>query len=429
MGRLAVVVATTVLALAAPARAAELTHVASSAEPNKPFELDLSIRWERQEKRATITREYAQTSAQGFTNVIDAEQLRLDDVKNLIIPRLAVGLYQDLEFHAEVPYVLADEDAWRYASGVPTNFADTIGQNTLTPNGTPCATTPCALFPVQGGTTVYKGGVAGDIKAGLAWGIFSDRKDDTKPFWLVGLDVTFPSAKLYDPALGRDSNWLSPYAVPSRVGPVGEKIWKYDMYTALSRRMGAFDPYFKAHVVAMQKSSSTYSNCLHAAEATAAGQATSVAVANCALPQWQNQAAAKLPFVAGLTAGAELIPYEDAVAGQKISIDLRVITDYTSSSRWYNELTDATGKLLATEAYLTMTAQLGLNFRASDYVSLQTTASLGTSSPHYITGEGLGGSGTAQNPNYDWRWDAPGRRFRVTDVALFNLMVAGVLQF
>ena len=54
--------------------------------------------------------------------------------------------------------------------------------------------------------------MAGDLKAGLAWGIFSDVKDDTKPFWLVGFDITFPTSTLYDPWAGRvqSNNYLSP---------------------------------------------------------------------------------------------------------------------------------------------------------------------------------------------------------------------------
>ncbi len=33
------------------------------------------------------------------------------------------------------------------------------------------------------------------------------------------------------------------------------------------------------------------------------------------------------------------------------------------------------------------------------------------------------------NPNFDWRYDAPGRRFRISEVSVFELSFAGVLQF
>lgn len=435
MGRLVgVVTAISLLVCALPAGAAEVTRVASSGDPDNPFDIDISLRWERQQKRGRITREVVLDGGAGqLGRVSDRPELRISDITNLVIPRVAVGLYQDLELHVEVPYLLAREDAWRYgllSDGSSARTGSTIENNALGPDGLACGLTPCPIFPVgPNGTTVFQGGVAGDVKAGLAWGIFSEKRDDTKPTWLVGLDVTFPSAKLYDPAAGRDPLWISPYSLASKTGPVGQKIWKYDLYTALSRRMGPLDPYFKAHVTSMRKSSSTYSNCDRVALALASGQASQAAVDNCALPQWRDKADARLPFELGLAFGTELVPYEDTVAGQKVSIDLRFSADYTSSSRWYNELTDATGRLMHTDPSLTVLGTVGILFRASEYVALRGSAQLGTTTAHFLSGEDPGGAGADQNPNYDARYDAPGRRFRLDEVNLFNLQITGILQF
>jgi hypothetical protein len=437
MGRLVgVITAITLLVCALPAGAAEVTRVASSGDPDNAFDIDFSLRWERLQKRARITREVVGPAAPGspLGRVEDRTELRLSDVDNTVIPRVAIGLYQDVELHVEVPYVLARENTWRFGlldDGSSAGPGSTIASNAIGPDGAACAAATCPIFPVgPEGTTLYQGGVAGDVKAGLSWAIFSDRRDDTKPTWVVGLDVTFPSAKLYDPAVGRGTNWLSPYSVPSRTGPVGRKIWKYDFSTALSKRMGPLDPYFRAHVTAMQKSSSTYSNCDQVALAEANGQASATALANCALPRWRDEAGARLPFELGLAFGTEFVPYEDPAAGQKVSIDLRLSGDYTSSARWYNELTDATGKLLQTDPYLTVLGTVGIVFRASEYVALRGSAQLGTSTAHFITGEDPGTPGGAeQNPNFDWRYDAPGRRFRVDEINLFNLQLTGILQF
>jgi hypothetical protein len=436
MGRLVgVVTAISLLVWTLPAGAAEATRVASSGDPDNPFDIDVSLRWERLQKRARITKETVVASpGSPLGRVVDRPELRISDIENTVIPRVAIGLYRDLELHVEVPYVLARDDAWRYGvldDGSSAQAGSAIGGNTIGPDGLPCGVSPCPLFPVgPDGTTLFQGGVAGDVKAGLAWAIFSDRRDDTKPTWVVGLDVTFPSAKLYDPAAGRSTPWLSPYSVPSSTGPVGRKIWKYDLHTALSKRMGPLDPYFRAHVTAMQKSSSTYSNCDRVGLAEQNGQASALAVANCGLPRWKDDAAARLPFELGLAFGTEIVPYEDAAAGQKVSIDLRLSADYTSSARWYNELTDATGKLLHTDPYLTVLGTFGILFRASEYVALRGSAQLGTSTAHFITGEDPGEvGGPGQNPNFDWRYDAPGRRFRVDEITLFNLTLTGILQF
>lgn len=448
MGRLRQGLTTAFLfaALTGPAGAAEMTRL-QSAEPNDPFALQFSIRWDREQERATISREqaFAPTPATG-----DLPELRYSRVRNDLVTRAALALYTDLELHVEVPYSLGDDTSWRFGSrnGMPVNNGNSsISNNRFDANGAPCPTAPCPLFPVgSADNTVFHGGNLGDLRVGLAWGIFNDQRDDTKPYWLVGLDVTFPTARLYDPALDRGTNWQSPYAVEAKRGPNGEKVWKYDLYTAMSRRFGPVDPYFKAHVTAMMPSSSTYSNCDHAAELSGLPQGSrqmnAFAGENCSAPQWKNDAAAKLPFVAGLTFGTELVPFEDTKEDQKVSFDFRVYADYTSHARFYNELTDASGRLHDTEAYLTMGAFMGLYLRASRWVSLQATASLATKTSHWLTGEPLskgeppacavGSTATScpdVNPNFDWRYDAPGNRFRISEVSIFSLGVAGVLTF
>src|SRR5512136_2665765 len=112
MGRLsAVVTAASLLALAAPTRAAELTHVATAAEPNSAFNVDISLRWERNQQKATITREKATapTAAYPFGRVDDEPELSFSRITNVVVPRVAAGLYQDLEIHFELPWYLGED--------------------------------------------------------------------------------------------------------------------------------------------------------------------------------------------------------------------------------------------------------------------------------------------------------------------------------
>jgi hypothetical protein len=457
--RLGAFTAVTLAAFAGPARAAEITRVASRGEPGNAFDLHVTLRWDRFQERAQITRERpsAPTPENPAGGIADGDEIRYTRTVNAVVPRVAMGITDDLEIHFEWPYVLGDDRSWRFgmvggapSGGVP-GITSSIEANAIDAEGQPCVDTdgdglpgPCPLFPVAPATTVYHGGRAGDLRGGLAWGIFDDKEDPTKPFWLLGLEVTFPTASLYDPAADRGTDWSSPHNVPGKPGAFGEKIWKWDLYTVLSRRLGPIDPYVKAHVTLASKSSSTYSNCEHAAALAARTipEMTSVAAANCT-GVGSSDADAKLPWVAGLTLGTELVPFENDAEQQKVSIDLRIFADYTSSQRFYNELTDASGKLHWTEEYLTMGGFLGLYLRASRYVSLQATASLSTATPHYLTGESLGRDGSwpavdpsgitidpsAMNPNFDWRYDAPGRRFRISEVANFALSFGGVLTF
>jgi len=432
MGRLiAVFTAITLLVPAFPAAAAELTRVASSGDKDDPFDLDLSVRWERTQRRASITREYAEGGAAPFATVTELQQLRHEETTNLLVTRLAVGLWEDLELAAELPYVLAQETKWRLASGVgpgqPT--PNTIEENFVDPDGGAYATAH-PLFTTSPEQTVFQGGALGDLEVGLAWGVLSQARDDTKPTWVVGFKLTFPTAKLYDPAEGRNTYWDSPYLLDSSVGPTGQKVWRWELQTAVSRRMGPAEPYFQAGLTLLQKSSGTYSNCDHAAEAVAVAgptgpQGRSDMVALCAADpkRW----GARLPWYLALTFGTELVPYEDVAASQKIAFDLRVSGEYTSRARWYNELTHATGKLLTTGSHLTMTGRLALLLRASEYVSVQAAGTFGWTSSHDLTGEDL--DTAASNPNFDWRYDAPGRRFRATEATVLGFEVSGMISF
>ncbi len=466
--RLGAITAVTLTAIAGPAAAAEITRVATRGEPGNPFDLHLSVAWERSQQRAQITREVPAGGGAGDPGgVVDGDEMRYSRTVNAIVARAAIGLTEDLDIHFEMPWVLGDERSWRFGTrgGQPTGgvpgVQSSIETNTVDAEGLTCGTTPCPLFLVAPSTSVFLGGKAGDLKVGVDWGIFSDKKDPTKPYWLVGVDVTFPTAKLYDPVAGRRTNWSSPYFIEGEPGPLGEKVWKWDFHTILSRRLGPVDPYVKAHATLMTKSSSTYSNCDHAAELASdtalnptnpvVRQMTRAAAANCQDKDAAKDAEAQLPWIAGLTFGSELVPYESETEGQKVSIDLRVFADYTSSARFYNELTDASGKLHKTGEYLTVGGFFGLYLRASRYVSLHATASLSTRTSHFLTGESLGRNGSwpalfgdntdpqrapsetanrlDMNPNFDWRYDAPGRRFRLSEVALFELTFGGLLQF
>jgi hypothetical protein len=429
MGRLRLptrIACAVLLALPASVRAAEVTHIQSAADPGDPMDVEFSIRWDRQQERGLISRE--STLDTGGAIVEDLEQLRYSRVANAIVPRLAVGLFRDLELHLEIPYVLADDTTWRYASSVsPATNTIENSCTAQTPTG------PCPLFPVGSETTMYHGGKAGDLVAGVSWGILSDARDDTKPFWLVGIDITFPTSPAYDPSTGRDpTTWASPYMNPADPGPLGRKAYLFDFHTALSRRMGPIDPYFTAHVTLSRKNSKTWSNCDAIPSLPSSRQ--DAGDANCGT--WGEDSDADPPWVAGISFGTEIIPFEDRRAGQKVTIDLRFVADYTSDARWFNELTDPVGKLLKTDPYLTMAGRFGLNVHASDYVALQASALVGARTAHWLTGEfagrvrgDLAPAPEDMNPNYDEWLDAPGNRFRISEVTLFDVSVSGILRF
>jgi len=446
MGRLRSLAALVVaLSGAGPARGAEITHVSSSGEPDNPFDLSLGVRWERAARQGNVTREFGENQqGQPATGVVrDAPELKYTQVQNRIVSRLAVGLWRDLELRAELPYVLTDETTWKNDAG---NLSG-IELNPLTPDGVNCAALPggaagCTLpmFPL--GVTHHAGGTLGDLQLGIAWAVQNERRESWVPTWVISLDVTAPTAARFDPAAGRltAASWsAAPSFSASGKSKVGRKIWVYDLATALSRRLGAAEPYFRAHLAIPQRSSSTYSNCEHAAELAAIGQMTtgpSGAVANCALPAWKTDALARPPLVYGVIFGTELVPYDDRATGQRFALDLRLGADLVGRARWYNELTPATGKLLATEPYLALTGSLALHLRASRYVSLRLQGTFQHDTAHFLTGESqgnvvneIGVIGGDVNPNFDWRYDPPGRRFRLGEVLAYTVTASGAITF
>jgi hypothetical protein len=438
-------------ASAGPASAAEVTRLATAGEKDNPFDLEISVRWDRVQEDAQIRRERAldPTEAPPFGEIVNGRQLLYSRRSNAIVSRVAFGVYEDLELHVEVPYVLADDRTWKFdkVNGVPVDVAydDDVSDNAIDAMNRPCpGGVPCPMFPVP--STVYHGGKLGDFVAGIAWGILNDAKDDSTASWVVGLDVTLPTAELYDPAKGRGTtNWISPHAVPAESGPFGEKVWKFDLYTALSRRLGVFDPYVRAHFTSVRPSAKTYSNCDHAAELSTnpVAQMTIAGAENCDAESWKGpgEAGARLPWMAGTIVGVEIVPFENPAKNQKVTIDVRGWMDYTSDSRFYNQLTDATGKLMFTEEHYTAGAELGLFMKASRSVRLEATAAYSKVSDHLLSGESLGRAGVEagdmtgetsnpeMNPNFDWRYDAPGRRFRLVDAGVFTASFSFSLMF
>ena len=407
------------LAVAPAVRAAEVTRVLSAADPDNPFDVDISLGYRHGAYRGQINRETWDPST-GKT--IDATELRYTRTVDTPMARLAFGLYHDLELHVELPYSLGDDRSWRYASGVG-DANSTIFNEGWDASGTPCVGS-CPIFPI--GRTSYHDKVLADMTVGVAYGILSQKRDDTKPTWVVGLDVTLPTGSKYDPSTAPGSY------DKNNPAPLGERIWRYDVWTALSRQFGRVDPYVRLHASFPAQTGTTYSNCDRAAVLAAntppQPQMASGSPAGCAA--WGKAADAKPPQVLGMDFGTELIAYENVREEQRVAFDLRVGADWTTSSRWYNELTDATGKLMHTDGYATLRAQAGLYLRASKHVQLRLLTAFSWNADHFISGEPLSRQGVAaQNPNYDWRYDPVGLRFRITQSTLLDLAAAAVFGF
>jgi hypothetical protein len=413
------------VALCAPgsSRAAEVTRVATAAEIDNPFDLDLSVGFARTQRRATITREQLQNG-----EIVDVPELRYAEIINEMPMRLAFGIYQDLELHVGVSMVFSDDKLWRYPAiykdGVlaVNDSNSSIQNNYIGPQGN-LISGPEPLFAVPGKS--YRAGL-GNLSFGISWAALNDQKDDTKPKWVLSFDYSAPTATVDNPAEATSA---------SGRGALGDKVHRFNFSTALSKRLGAIDPYVKLSYSLPTQGPNYWTNCNNPN-----GLGFS---ASCGQVPWtRSEIGIRPQHVGGFIAGAELLPLDDPSGHQQIAIDFQVGGFYNSSGRIYNELSDALGKQLYTEEYLTLGGSIGLYARAAEYVQLKLNASLYTDTSHFLTNESMGkdldGSGRIEladptsvelNPNFDPRYDVTGRRFRISEVNVFTIMATGTVSF
>jgi len=429
---------TLAMLLPAGAQAAELTRVASSFDQDNPFDLDLEIGFARTQRRAKITRERHQDG-----HIADVIEMRYHQVRQEMPMSLAIGIYQDLEIHVGTSLVFGDYKLWRFPGldedgNVITNANNsTITNNCIGADGQ-LVSPDCkgdsfvgaqSIFDVPGES--WRAGL-GNITVGTTWAPLSDSRDDTKPKWIIGFDYTIPSADVSQPAKA---------TTDAKPGDIGDGAHRFTFTTALSKRFAAIDPYVQLRYSLPFGADGRYSNCENP---TALGYP-----GNCGVGPWtKREVGFKPQHIGSLLFGAEFFPYDDQVRHQSVSIDLQVGGSYVSQGRTYNELSDALGKLLWTEEYMTIGGTFGVNARPVEYVQLRLAASLYHETEHLLTGEPIGkdldgacrGDTSRQcvdldnasneiNPTFDFRYDMPGRRFRISETSVFSIMATGVINF
>lgn len=414
------------LGLSASATAAEITKIPSSFEENKPFGMFIDIGYVHGIDFAKISRENHQEG-----DLVDITELNYQGVEDRITLDLRIGLYKDLELHIGAPYVITAKRSWNYSSGTDASNS-TITNNCLRPDGTlldvncPKATPgPGAepLFPVKGES--YRGDL-GNVTFGLAYGIFTQARDDTKPDWIVGLDYEAPTAVALNPATATSV---------SGKGKIGDKFHHYTFFTSLSRKFGAIDPYFKVQYTLPIAGPNFYSNC-------SSGDPNKLSrPQNCGAGWSASETGTRVPHQAGVIFGSEFNAYDDIDARQKFAFDLRMVATYFTEGRWNNELSDAMGKMLYTTDYAEIGGGPGIVWHLSEYFRIDGGATYVYVTDHFLTAETVGkdinGNGSVDvtsdpgelNPTYDFRVDTVGRRFRLSDASRLRLSAMITLAF
>lgn len=419
------VVAALMLAYPLSAQAAEITRIASSFEPDDPFGMFLSVGYVRDQSKAKIVREHHQNNT-----VEEVSELRYLMVENRLDLQARIGLWQDLEFSYRLPVIFSKNQTWEFAAGTDASNSTIINNclqadgELLDPNCPPpggVGTRP--IFEVPAAS--FRGGL-GNMHFGLAYALFNEKRDPSKPMWILGVDYEAPTADLWDPTV---------LTAADNRGNVGDRVHKYTFYTSFSKRLGVADPYFRIHYTLPVKGPGWYSNCDNP------DPSRMQAPQNCGQDPWTRvETGIKPAHRGGVLFGSEFNAYEAPSQHQKVAIDLRALANYTSEGRYYNELTDVTNKLHYTSDHLEVGGAFGLTAWAAEYVGLTARGTLTYVTEHNLTDEQIGkdltGNGTVDlgntnelNPNFDYRYDIVSRRFRTSEQFNWRIETTATFQF
>ncbi len=433
MQRLRAVLAAVTLGAPLAAGAADITRIASSFDEDDPFDLFIDVGFERTQTRTKIIREQVPPEGSTATGRIDASELWYKGVDARLNLELAFGLYRDLEFSFTLPLVFQQNERWDFTSNASAENS-TIINNCLNANGS--VISGCLLDPANLTLPLFnvpqesfRGGL-GNMHFGLAYAFFKQERDPTKPTWIVGLDYEAPTAKQRDPRANTTN--------PDERGNIGDRVHKYQLYTSFSRRMGAAEPYFKAHYTLPVRGPGIYSNC----DQRDADIPNLGAPKNCGSGPWTRQETGiKAPTTGGMLFGVELVPFDKPQKHQKFALDVRTIGNYVGGGRYYNELSQPLGKLLTTENYFQVGGRLGITASAAESFTLRASGTFLYNTDHTLTAEAVGqdlnGNGDVDveaspdelNPTFDWRYDLVSRRFRAVESTTFRFDLSATFSF
>jgi hypothetical protein len=226
-----------VVAAAPAARAGEFTDVIDAFDQSyngDPFDLNLSVGYERLYKQGDIRREsldLANAHKWDYYGYVDVAQYK--QTTHILNLALDIGLFHDISLRTELPLVLSDSRSLSSKSGF--DWANTgDGQNLFSTN---------FKSPERSGLDT--------INVGLWWGILDQGRDDTKPNWTFFVEGRFSVGKLMraacKPTADDDCKYVDPDGAeqnaPSSSG-VGRGIHEVAGGFRLSRRYHIVEPYF-----------------------------------------------------------------------------------------------------------------------------------------------------------------------------------------
>ncbi|MBL8604759.1 MAG: hypothetical protein JNK72_22725 [Myxococcales bacterium] len=444
---------------------ARVTDVVDSFDQGSSFSVRLSAGYLYSNRSAQIERELRVSDARGlgttqFAHVADAQE----STHSLLVGA-EIGLFRDLALTIGAPIVLSNRRQLRLPAGADAQAVNDALRDGWSHNGQ-----PTTLFSPNFDSPERSG--VDQIRLGLQWAVFNQRRDPSRPTWMVGFEWRPPVGAALSacqatsggtvcpnpadvPALPPGGGSASSGAAPSRANNaayqpgISRGVHGIYFQTMLSRRIGYLEPYAGFDILAefpTRESPFRYLDTPYGMLAT--------------FP----------PIVSSLTVGTEIIPWENRETWQRLVIDLRVRGTYRSQGRDYSMLYDALGTstsrallapgcpsnvrgndgscqpgrevyfdgLTGTASHVVIAGGLGITVQPAKFLRFSLGGNFAWISPHLLTNtdacnpntqppadhpEWRGGcvSNSAPDPQHRPVIDQPGGRFRSTSDTQFDI--------
>lgn len=216
---LALLVGSLALLCARPAAAVEGTDIATALDEDNPFDLFLGIRYAFEARRAAIKREMSgavleDTPADAIPVVRD---LLFSENRHTITPHVEIGIFHDLQLNVALPIIVNLTRSYELdqsadpcvfpGSNEPATCIDRTNSSTLIdkllPDGASGqlgydADDPRTNFDLNSKTVFRSGGRKGldQVNFGIAWAPMNQKRDDTKPTWVLQAEFRISIGKL-----------------------------------------------------------------------------------------------------------------------------------------------------------------------------------------------------------------------------------------
>lgn len=450
------------LLLALPAFGAEVTRVLSSFddENDQPFGFRIVPSFEQRQERGDISREGACTDESGACPFFNSE-LSSKRVTNTLNFDIGFGLYHDLEVRIGLPVVLSDRRTLTFADGVSgenSTVAPAPNRRGRFQGAGDDRVFNYSYFDVGTGNEGPNRAGLGDMSFGIAWGAFSQQRNDHLANLVLAFDYTAPTG-----TVARGSNT-----------GVGRGVHEMTFSAVASRQFSFFDPYFGlAYTLPLRDPSGLFEDRGINQQVKSPGQRVD------------------------LMAGAEMIMFENRENGQRYTFQFGLDFGYTAEGRDYNPLFDAlaasgcNGTRLSevgldrydgrqyppegldlsavqrahcawivqqmsnerpdgtfshdgitnVEGHAHVGGHFGFNLQFSDLIQLRIGTQLETRTSHFLTGAYTGRSASSddrvdldpaageRNPDYNPTLDAVGNRFRYNSIFNFGWNIGLAIRY